>query len=58
MGDDIFMGGAKFIPNLDSLGSQDEWHDVKGGDGQIKIGFSFKPHSVSPTSTTMTLHII
>lgn len=46
MGDDIFMGGVKFVPNLDGLGSQDEWYDVLGGDGKIKIGYSFKPYAV------------
>lgn len=45
MGDDIFMGGVKFVPNLDSLGAHDEWHEILGGDGKLKIGYSFKPHT-------------
>jgi serum/glucocorticoid-regulated kinase 2 len=47
MGDDIFLGAVKVLPDLDSMGSQDEWHDIRGGDGQIKIGYSFKPQVVS-----------
>jgi serum/glucocorticoid-regulated kinase 2 len=46
IGDDIFMGGVKFVPNLENLGVHGEWYDILGGDGKIKIGFSFKPHTV------------
>ena len=46
MGDDIFMGGVKFVPDLESMGSGEEWYDILGGDGQVKIGYSFKPHAV------------
>jgi serum/glucocorticoid-regulated kinase 2 len=52
MGDDIFMGGVKFVPNLDSLGAHDEWHEILGGDGKIKIGYSFKSHTVGPCTST------
>ena len=40
------MGGVKFVPNLDSIGPNDEWYELLGGEGKIKIGYSFKPQTV------------
>ncbi|KAG6837187.1 hypothetical protein H0H93_013414 [Arthromyces matolae] len=43
LGNDIFMGGIKFIPNFDEMGSRDQWYDVVGGTGKIQIGTSYLP---------------
>lgn len=43
LGNDIFMGGIKFIPNFDEMGSQDQWYEVVGGSGKIQIGVSYQP---------------
>ena len=44
LGNDIFMGGIKFVPNFDAMGSQDQWYDVVGGSGKIQIGVSYQPN--------------
>jgi serum/glucocorticoid-regulated kinase 2 len=47
MGNDIFMGGIKFIPDFDNMGSQDQWYDLTGSaGGKIQIGVAYKPSSV------------
>lgn len=38
------MGGIKFVPNFDAMGSQDQWYDVVGGSGKIQIGVSYQPN--------------
>jgi len=43
LGNDIFMGGIKFVPNFDGMGSQDQWYDIVGGSGKIQIGVSYQP---------------
>jgi len=43
LGNDIFMGGIKFVPNFDAMGSQDQWYEVGGGSGKIQIGVSYQP---------------
>ncbi|KAF9013233.1 kinase-like domain-containing protein [Cyathus striatus] len=43
MGNDIFLGGIKFVPNFDAMGSQDQFYDIVGGTGKIQIGVSYKP---------------
>jgi serum/glucocorticoid-regulated kinase 2 len=45
MGNDIFMGGLKFIPDFDNMGTQDQWYDLSGGSGKIQIGVAFQPNS-------------
>ncbi|KAG0700106.1 kinase-like domain-containing protein [Suillus ampliporus] len=47
MGNDVFMGGIKFTPDFDNIGSvgQDQWHDVTGGKGKIQIGVAYQPSS-------------
>jgi serum/glucocorticoid-regulated kinase 2 len=47
MGNDIFMGGIKFLPDFDNMGTQDQWYDLTGSPGKIQIGVAFKPSSVS-----------
>ena len=49
MGNDIFMGGIKFTPDFDNVGTvgQDQWHDLTGGNGKIQIGVAYQPSSVS-----------
>ena len=42
MGNDIFMGGARFRPDFD-----DPTDDLAGGSGSIQIGVTFKPSMVS-----------
>jgi len=44
LGNDIFMGGIKFVPNFDAMGSQDQWYEIVGGTGKIQIGVSYQPH--------------
>ncbi|KAF7288517.1 Non-specific serine/threonine protein kinase [Mycena chlorophos] len=43
LGNDIFMGGIKFIPNFDSGGQQDQWYDLAKGTGKILLGVSYQP---------------
>ncbi|GLB38393.1 putative haspin like kinase domain containing protein [Lyophyllum shimeji] len=43
LGNDIFLGGIKFIPNFDEMGSQDQWYGLVGGSGKIQIGTSYQP---------------
>jgi hypothetical protein len=42
------MGGIKFVPDFDNLGTQDQWYDFVGGSGKIQIGVAYQPGSVSP----------
>ncbi|KAJ7147028.1 kinase-like domain-containing protein [Mycena crocata] len=42
LGNDIFLGGIKFIPNFDDGGTQDQWYDIVGGAGKIQIGVSYQ----------------
>jgi serum/glucocorticoid-regulated kinase 2 len=44
MGNDIFLGGIKFVPDFDELGSQDEWYNMMGGSGKIQIGVAYRPN--------------
>jgi len=30
LGNDIFLGGIKFIPSFDTGGSSDRWYDIAG----------------------------
>jgi len=46
MGNDIFMGGIKFYPDFDNLGTEDQWYDLSGNSGRIQIGIVYKPSSV------------
>ncbi|KAH9932686.1 AGC/Akt protein kinase [Epithele typhae] len=44
MGNDIFMGGSRFMPDFDDPAGQDQWYDLVGGSGgRIQIGVSFRP---------------
>lgn len=43
MGNDIFMGGIKFVPDFANFGTQDQWYELAGGQGKIQIGVAFKP---------------
>ena len=53
MGNDIFMGGIKFVPDFDNVGSvgTDQWYDLGGGSGKIQIGVAYQPSSVGPPLT-------
>ncbi|KAJ6585056.1 serine/threonine protein kinase [Mycena capillaripes] len=42
LGNDIFLGGIKFIPNFDDGGTQDQWYDLVGGAGKIQLGVSYQ----------------
>lgn len=47
MGNDVFMGGIKFVPDFDNMGSQDQWYDLTGSaGGKIQIGVAYRPSSV------------
>ncbi|KAJ7459917.1 kinase-like domain-containing protein [Mycena latifolia] len=43
LGNDIFLGGIKFIPNFDDGGTQDQWYDLVGGAGKIQLGIAYQP---------------
>ncbi|KAJ3562116.1 hypothetical protein NP233_g9773 [Leucocoprinus birnbaumii] len=43
LGNDIFLGGIKFVPNFDEMGNQDQWYEMVGGSGKIQIGVAYKP---------------
>jgi hypothetical protein len=34
---DICLGVAKFVPNLDQMGSADEWYEFSNGTGRIQV---------------------
>lgn len=40
---DIFLGGLKITPDFDSMGSQDQWYDLAGGSGKVKLGVTYQP---------------
>ena len=44
MGNDLFLGGIKFVPNFDGLGNNDQWYEFTGGAGKIQLGVSYQPH--------------
>ncbi|KIY44759.1 Pkinase-domain-containing protein [Fistulina hepatica ATCC 64428] len=43
LGNDIYMGGIKFVPDFENLGQEDQWYDIQGGSGKIRIGVSYEP---------------
>ncbi|KAF8133780.1 kinase-like domain-containing protein [Boletus edulis] len=47
MGNDIFMGGIKFTPDFDNVGTvgHDQWYDLTGGNAKIQIGVAYQPSS-------------
>lgn len=47
MGNDYFMGGIKFVPDFDNVGSvgNDQWYDLSGGPGRIQIGVAYQASS-------------
>lgn len=47
MGNDLFMGGIKFVPDFDNVGSvgNDQWYDLSGGPGKIQIGVAYQASS-------------
>lgn len=44
MGNDIFIGGIKIVPNFDEMESQDQWYNLVGGSGKIQIGVTYRPN--------------
>lgn len=44
LGNDIFLGGLKFVPNFDGMGNHDQWYDFVGGAGKIQIGVAYQPN--------------
>ncbi|KIM89069.1 hypothetical protein PILCRDRAFT_812967 [Piloderma croceum F 1598] len=40
---DIFMGSLKFTPDFDNMGSEDQWYNLIGGSGKVKLGTSYQP---------------
>ncbi|RXW24432.1 hypothetical protein EST38_g1404 [Candolleomyces aberdarensis] len=43
LGNDIFLGGIKFVPDFDEMGSQDQWYDFVGGSGKLQLGVAYQP---------------
>ena len=58
MGNDLFMGGIKFTPDFDNVGTigQDQWYDLAGGNGKIQIGVAYQPSSVSVLHVILSPH--
>jgi serum/glucocorticoid-regulated kinase 2 len=54
MGNDIFMGGIKFIPDFDNMGTQDKFYDLTGRPGKIQIGVAYQPSSVCLLSSNLS----
>lgn len=46
MGNDIYLGGVRFMPDFDETNGEDQWYDLAGGQGRIQIAVAFKPSSV------------
>lgn len=46
MGNDIYLGGVRFMPDFDETHGEDQWYDLAGGQGRIQIAVAFKPSSV------------
>ncbi|TEB39875.1 Pkinase-domain-containing protein [Coprinellus micaceus] len=44
LGNDIFFGGIKFVPDFDELGSQDQWYEFSGGSGKLQLGVTYQPN--------------
>ncbi|KAF8827641.1 hypothetical protein HHX47_DHR4000280 [Lentinula edodes] len=44
LGNDVFLGGIKFVPDFENMGTEDRWYEVVGGSGKIQIGVSYQPH--------------
>lgn len=60
MGNDLFMGGIKFTPDFDNVGTvgHDQWYDLTGGNGKIQIGVAYQPSSVSLSRNIFPSHIL
>lgn len=43
LGNDIFLGGIKFVPDFDDLGSEDQWYDFAAGSGKLQLGVTYQP---------------
>ncbi|KAL0961415.1 hypothetical protein HGRIS_006364 [Hohenbuehelia grisea] len=43
LGNDIFLGGIKFVPDFENMGTQDQWYNVVGGSGRVQIGVAYRP---------------
>ncbi|THV00841.1 serine/threonine protein kinase [Dendrothele bispora CBS 962.96] len=44
LGNDLFLGGLKFVPDFENMGNQDQWYEIAGGNGKIQIGVSYTPN--------------
>lgn len=44
LGNDLFLGGVKFVPDFENMGQQDQWYDLESGSGRIQIGVTYQPH--------------
>lgn len=43
LGNDIFLGEIKFVPDFDEHGSQDQWYEFVGGSGKLQLGVTYQP---------------
>ncbi|KAJ3716893.1 kinase-like domain-containing protein [Lentinula raphanica] len=48
LGNDVFLGGIKFVPDFENMGTEDRWYEVVGGTGKIQIGVAYQPHHGGP----------
>ena len=53
MGNDIYLGGVRFMPDFDETYGEDQWYELAGGQGRIQIAVAFKPSSVCLTETVL-----
>ncbi|KAF7344694.1 Non-specific serine/threonine protein kinase [Mycena venus] len=57
LGNDIFLGGIKFVPNFDDGVTQDQWYDLVDGSGKIQLGISYQP-TLNQSLTTDDFELI
>lgn len=51
---DIFMGSLKVTPDFENMGTEDQWYQLTGGSGKVKLGTSYQPTYVG----TICQHVI
>lgn len=58
MGNDLFIGGVRFTPDFDNMGTpQEQWYELSGG-GKVLIAIAYQPSSVRPVLSTQSSKLI
>ena len=50
MGNDIYMGGVRFTPDFDDMGTpQEQWYELSDGSGKgkVMVALAYQPSTVS-----------